>query len=154
MQPTSASFGYLLWFKIIDILLISLKIRNYLLQKHIKISWKFINLYVIYSLNKPLYNISLDEMIKENYMFDSCILPLLFGTKFKISRNWFLDIHMFGKCAIWCIGSRCRVAILSTIWYFVISVVFQTLGKDLELQLDLYELFKFWKLVIASLLLP
>ena len=32
-----------LWFKITDISLISLSMRNYLLRKHIKISWQFIN---------------------------------------------------------------------------------------------------------------
>ena len=37
-----------------------------------------------------------------------------------------------GKCAIWRIGSRCQIAILSTIWHFAFSVVFQTLGKELK----------------------
>ena len=50
---------------------------------------------------------------------------------------------LLGKCAIWRIGSRCRVAVLSTIRHFAFSVVFQTLGKELETQFDLYEFRKF-----------
>ena len=41
----------LLWFKIAGILLIVINIRNYLLQKHIKTSWQFINFYPIYNSN-------------------------------------------------------------------------------------------------------
>ena len=51
--------------------------------------------------------------------------------------------NLLGKCAISRIGSRFRVVILSTIRHFAFSVVFQTLSKELETQLNLYEFRKF-----------
>ena len=47
-----SSFTWILWFKITDFSLISLNIRNYFLQKHIKFSRKFNNFYAIYNSNK------------------------------------------------------------------------------------------------------
>ena len=75
-QHTPASHGCLLGFKITDISLISLNMRYYLLQKHIKISWQLIKIYVACNPNKystfwwiPVNN--LERFLKKNHFKSS-----------------------------------------------------------------------------------